>query len=101
MVFGQGIDPNKLWFARSGNDLTVQLLGTQDGMTLEGWYDSKHKPIEEFQTADGSELEGQQIERLVQAMAQFAPSLSADGTLPADQQQELNAVIAATWERGG
>ena len=101
VVFGQGIDPNKLWFARSGNDLTVQLLGTQDGMTLEGWYDSKHKPIEEFQTADGSELEGQQIERLVQAMAQFAPSLSADGTLPADQQQELNAVIAATWERGG
>ena len=100
VVFGPGIDPNKLWFARSGNDLTVQLLGTGDGMTLEGWYNAKHKPIEEFQTADGSELEGKQIERLVQAMAQFAPSLSADGTLPTDQQQELNAVIAAAWESG-
>ncbi|MEK6770996.1 MAG: calcium-binding protein, partial [Pseudomonadota bacterium] len=98
--FGEGIAREQLWFERTGDDLVVRVLGTSDGMTIEDWYNLERKPIEEFETADGSELEGKQIERLVQAMAQFAPSLSADGTLPTDQQQELNAVIAAAWERG-
>lgn len=96
--FGAGITQQNLWFSRSGNDLTINVLGTQDSMTLQGWYDSKHQPIEEIKTSNGYELEDKKIELLVQAMASFTPTPGSGTPLPTEMPNELQATLAAAWE---
>ncbi len=96
--FGSGITQQNLWFSRTGNDLTINILGTDDGMTLQGWYDSKHRPIEEFETSNGYELEDKKIELLVQAMASFTPTPGSGGVLPTEMPDQLQATLAAAWE---
>lgn len=96
--FGDGITHQDLWFSRTGNDLTINILGTDDGMTIEGWYSNKHRPIEEFQTSNGYELEDKQVALLVQAMASFTPTPGSGGVLPTEMPNELQATLAAAWE---
>ncbi len=96
--FGSGITQQNLWFSRTGNDLTINILGTQDGMTLQGWYGSKHQPIEEIKTSNGYELEDKKIELLVQAMASFTPTPGSGGVLPTEMPDQLQATLAAAWE---
>ncbi len=98
ILFGGGIAHDDLWFSRSGNDLNINVLGTNDGMTIEGWYSNKHKPIEEFQTSDGYELEDKQVQLLVQAMAAFTPAPGSGGVLPTEMPDQLQATLAAAWE---
>ncbi len=96
--FGDGITPDKLWFERVANDLRISILGTNDGMTVEGWYLNKHRPLEEIETANGYELEDKKIELLVQAMAAFSPLPGSGNVLPTEMPQELQATLAAAWE---
>ncbi len=99
--FGSGITQENLWFTRNGDNLLINILGTQDGMTLEGWYTSKHRPIEEIETANGYELEDRKIELLVQAMAAFSPTPGSGNVLPAEMPDSLQPVLAAAWESHG
>jgi len=69
-------------------------------MTIEGWYTNKHKPIEEFKTANGYELEAKQIDLLVQAMAVFSPSPGSATPLPTEMPDQLQAALAAAWDKG-
>jgi Ca2+-binding RTX toxin-like protein len=95
---GPGITQQNLWFSRTGDNLQINILGTDDGMTIEGWYSNKHKPIEEIQTANGDELEAKQVALLVQAMAAFTPAPGSGTPLPTEMPQELQATLAAAWE---
>ena len=96
--FGSGITQQNLWFSRSGDDLTINVLNSQDGMTIEDWFTTKHKPIEEFQTSNGAELEAKQVALLVQAMAAFTPTPGSGTPLPTEMPNELQAVLAGAWE---
>ncbi len=96
--FGTGITHEDLWFSRNGNNLQINVLGTDDGMTIEGWYSNKHKSIEEFQTSNGYELEDKQVQRLVQAMASFTPAPGSGGVLPTEMPDQLQATLAVAWE---
>ena len=96
--FGDGITQENLWFSRSGNNLNINVLGTDDGMTIEGWYSNKHKPIEEFQTSNGYELEDKKVQLLVQAMASFTPTPGSGTPLPTEMPDQLQATLAAAWE---
>lgn len=98
--FGIGIAPDRLWFERATNDLRISILGTNDGMTIEGWYSNKHKPIEEIKTANSYELEDKKIELLVQAMAAFSPIPGSGDSLPTEMPDQLQPVLAAAWESG-
>ena len=39
------------------NDLNINVLGTDDGLTVQNWFTTEHQPIEEIQTGNGAELE--------------------------------------------
>ncbi len=96
--FGADIALDRLWFERAANDLRISVLGTSDGLTIEGWYSNKHKPLEEIKTANGYELEDKQVALLVQAMAAFSPVPGSGNPLPTEMPQELQATLAAAWE---
>ena len=111
IVFGAGITQDHLWFSRTGDDLIVNILGTNDGLTFAGWYDAnphsddcddddhdQDRMIDEFQTSNGDELEAKQVQRLVQAMASFTPTPGSGTPLPTEMPDELQATLAAAWD---
>jgi Ca2+-binding RTX toxin-like protein len=101
LVFGAGIAEDQLWFARSGDDLVVSVLGTTDRATLQGWYSSAGNQLDHFELSDGATLAAAQVQQLVSAMSAFSapPASIADLTLM--QQQSVESVIAANWRSAG
>lgn len=98
LIFGQGIAPEQLWFRRDGFDLDVSIIGTQDEITITGWYLSSRVRVEIFETAGGVTLLDSQVQTLVDAMASFAPPAAGQTTLPQNYQDALAPVIATNWQ---
>jgi Ca2+-binding RTX toxin-like protein len=94
--FTGGISADQLWFRHVGKDLEVSVIGTTDKVTIQNWYSGSAYHIEQFQ-AGGLTLADTQVEKLVQAMASFAPPASGQSTLPTNYQPALQPVIAANW----
>jgi Ca2+-binding RTX toxin-like protein len=101
LVFGAGVAEDQLWFAQSGNDLVVSVLGTTDRATLQGWYSSAGNQLDHLELSDGTTLAAAQVQQLVSAMSAFSapPASIADLTLA--QQQSVESVIAANWRSPG
>ncbi|WP_276321798.1 calcium-binding protein [Herbaspirillum huttiense] len=71
------IRQTSLWFRHVGNDLQIDVLGGQDQITIKDWYvggaSGSDNHIERIRTAEGYTLYDSDVEKLVQAMASFAP----------------------------
>lgn len=98
LSLGKNISAEQLWFSRKGNDLHIQIRDTSDSVTISKHYVSPSHQLERFQLSDGRTLLGSDAEKLVQAMSGFAPSTTGQITLSTDEQNTLNAVIAAYWK---
>ena len=96
LQFLGGVTADQLWFRRTGLNLEISLIGTDDKVTVAGWYLGAR--VEEFKTADGKTLQDNHVQSLVQAMAAFAPPAAGQTTLPTDYAATLNPVIAANWQ---
>ncbi|MEJ2715014.1 MAG: calcium-binding protein [Acidihalobacter sp.] len=96
--FGADIGIDQLWFERSGEDLSVSIIGTDDSATISGWYAGAAYHVERIETADGHVLLDAQVENLVSAMAAFAPPAAGETNMPASYQDDLQPVIAANWQ---
>jgi Ca2+-binding RTX toxin-like protein len=93
-----GVSREQVWWRKSGNDLEMSILGTTDKVTVQNWYAGKSSQVEQFRTADGKVLLSTQVDRLVSAMAAFAPPAVGQTTLTAAQQTTLVPLIAANWK---
>lgn len=69
LLFGNDVDARQLWFSRSGDNLLVEVLGTEDRVTLRNWYAKQTNRLERILAGDGVAL--YQIDGLVQAMAAY------------------------------
>ncbi|MGH8658773.1 MAG: calcium-binding protein [Gammaproteobacteria bacterium] len=96
--FGPGLDPDQLWFSRSGDDLSITVLGGPDGITIQKWYSGSEDRVEEFHTTDGSVLYESQVQQLVQAMAAFDPPAAGETELSPQMREQLDPVLAAAWD---
>lgn len=74
-----------LWFSKSGNDLRIDVLGGTDEVLVKDWYQGtgSDKHIERIKTADGKTLYDTDVDKLVQAMASFAPPAATQTSWPA------------------
>ncbi|MBD9425934.1 calcium-binding protein [Pseudomonas sp. PDM15] len=98
LQFGSDIDAEELWLSRSGNDLKLQVIGTDDSVSIKNWYSSSSYQVEQLQVADGRALTASQVQNLVNAMASFGVPSGGESNLTADQRQQLDVVIAANWQ---
>ncbi|RZL45248.1 MAG: hypothetical protein EOP74_01850 [Variovorax sp.] len=96
-LFGGGVAADQLWFTRTGNNLDIAVIGTDDKFTVADWYSGSAYHVEKIKTSDGKVLLDSQVQSLVQAMASFSPPAAGQTTLPANYQSSLGAVIAANW----
>lgn len=101
LFFEGDISSNQLWFARSGNNLVVSVIGTQDHTTILNWFtasSSTNYQIEQIKAmGDGKTLLNTKVDQLVQAMAGMTPPPAGQITLTAEQQQALAPTLAAAW----
>ncbi|WP_040266321.1 calcium-binding protein [Pseudomonas rhodesiae] len=90
-----------LWFQRAGNDLRVQLLGSDTDITVQGWYDNSVSRLDRI-ALGGSHTDyllGTQVDQLVQAMAGFSGSHpgfdpKASGVI---SDASLLATLSSSW----
>lgn len=76
---------DQLQFNRVDNDLEVTLVGANDRLTVDGWFQDPANEIESFRLSDGSEISNTQINALIQAMASFSSQESSSEPLQADR----------------
>jgi len=100
LKFGSGIAADDLWFAQNGSDLLVTVRGTggTDAVRVKGWYSDSDNRLAKFQLSDGHVLEASNVQKLVQAMADFSTSSGTPTSLSGSEQQTVETVIAANWK---
>ncbi len=97
------VDPSLIWFQHQDNDLVITRIANNTKITIQDWYKGSGNHIERIELIDGYGL-GERVlldtavEKLVQAMAGFAPPAAGTTTLPSNYQAVLNPVIAANWQ---
>ncbi|XXQ67830.1 putative Ig domain-containing protein [Neisseriaceae bacterium B1] len=109
-----GLNAEQLWFKRNGRDLIITGtgIGNRDQITLENYYFSatphitppnginpvEHKnKIDQIQLANGQHIDYAQLDKLVQAMAGFAPSAGAEISLVQQQQNYMQQISASSY----
>ena len=96
--FGAGVSERQIWFQRSGDNLELSLIGTNDKLTLQNWYSNSTYRVRGFDLGNGKTLLENQVDNLVSAMAAFSPPAAGQTSLPANYQATLDPVIAANWK---
>lgn len=96
--FGADISAEQLWFSRTGNDLSVSVVGSQDTVSISNWYLGTAYHVERIEDGNGQVVLDSQVQNLVNAMAAFAPPAAGQTSLPTDYQASLAPVIAANWQ---
>jgi hypothetical protein len=100
LEFTGGITDNQLWFLQSGNDLQIDLLGTQTEVSIKNWFSGGGNQLQEI-TAGGLKINSQ-ISQLVQAMATYSannpgfdPTTSGLSSVP--NNTNVQTTLAAAW----
>jgi Haemolysin-type calcium binding protein related domain len=93
------VTDENLWFVHSGNNLVVDLLGTNDQVTIMNWFGSNAGAQVESFHADGLTLDTQ-VAALVSAMASYAsanPGFNPTTATSMPTNTALQTEIAAAW----
>jgi Ca2+-binding RTX toxin-like protein len=98
LLFDADVASDQLWFRRSGTALEISIIGTADKVTVSNWYGGASNHLERIQVADGHYLLDSKVDQLVQAMAAMAPPPMGQTDFSAAQHQQLEAVLAASWQ---
>ncbi|MBX8531875.1 hypothetical protein K5D32_19560 [Pseudomonas cichorii] len=93
----QSIDPSKLWFSRSGNDLLIDVVGSSDQVNVSGWYSSDSHQLDIIKSGEAA-LYANAVDSLVSAMAGFGPASGGELTLTQQQRDQVDVLIAANWK---
>ena len=95
--FGTGIATDQLWFARSGDDLSVSIVGQADSVLIDDWYLGSQHRVDAFELASGESLEAAQVQSLVDAMAAFGAPPPGSERIPPAMMDQLGSTIAGAW----
>jgi hypothetical protein len=98
--FTGGITDQNLWFLQSGNNLQIDILGTNTSVTATNWFSSGSNQFQEI-TAGSLKIDSQ-VSQLVQAMATYSANNSGfDPTSPnisaIPNNTSLQNSLAAAW----
>ena len=98
LVFTGGVTADRLWLEQRGDDLVFRVTGSDDSVTIEGWYlDDSHR-VERVEGGDGRVLLAADVDRLVAAMAVFNAVPAGELTPPLVSVPALAPVLAAAWQ---
>jgi len=88
LVLGDGIDLDSLWFNQNNIDLEINIIGTEDKITVANWYSNDLYQLDEVHVNDSTILTSQ-LEQLVNAMSSYAIE---DGEIPLAASNQLQPI---------
>jgi Ca2+-binding RTX toxin-like protein len=89
---------SQLWLTKSGNNLDIGIIGTQDHVVIQDWYKGSANQVEKITAlGDGKSLSASKVNALVTAMAKFAAPAEGVTTLPVATQTALTKILASSW----
>lgn len=91
------LSKENIWLKRSENHLVVDILGSDDQVTIQNWYSNEKYQLDEIET-DAAVLQRDQVSQLVNAMAGFADPLDESGAIKSDIQEVISPILATTWK---
>jgi Ca2+-binding RTX toxin-like protein len=97
LVIGGDVDYDQLWFQRIGNDLAIDIVGTSDRITVQGWYSSEANQLDRIELSDGDYISANDVDLLRAAMATIAPPVAGQLNLDQQVKQVLAPTLAASW----
>ncbi|WP_225200042.1 calcium-binding protein [Herbaspirillum sp. alder98] len=103
--FAGGITAEQLWFRKTGKNLEVSVIGTDDSVTIVDWYADDARRVDRFDLIPDASyyesgtrsLDMEKVEALVQAMSAFSPPPEGTTSLPQDYLAVLAPPLAAGW----
>ncbi len=98
LSFSDDIATTQLWFRQVDDDLEVQIIGTEDRVTINDWYVGTDNRIAVFETSEGETLNAANVENLVSAMAAFSPPALGETELSVALNDALSSVITGNWQ---
>lgn len=93
----QNTSADNLWFIKSGNDLLIDVIGSDDEITVQDWYKNDNQKLDVIQAGD-LKLLANKVDNLVNAMAAFSAPAGGEAQLAEDVRDQLTPVIAANWQ---
>lgn len=97
LVFEGGITKENLWFSQDGDNLVIDVIGSEDQVVVSDWYDGDAAKLDDISTA-GFALASENVATLVNAMAQFGAPPAGNASLPQAVRDELAPVLAVSWQ---
>jgi hypothetical protein len=99
LEFGAGYSNDQLWLVRSGQNLQIDIMGTENELTVSNWFGNTGNTLGDIATADGLKIDSG-ISSLVQAMATFSnqnPGFNPTAVAQAPTDATLQNAIAVAW----
>jgi Ca2+-binding RTX toxin-like protein len=96
LSFDASIANDQLWFSKSGQDLSIQVVGSADQVSITNWYQGAANQVE-FIEAGGKSLKNTQVNVLVDAMSTLTPPAAGQTTLSADTLNKLAPALKSAW----
>lgn len=97
LAFSSDVASDHLWFEHVGQDLRIDVIGSTETVTLKSWYATSPGHASAIIAGDGKTVSDVDVEKLVQAMASFAPPAAGQTAMTPTEQQQLAPVLAANW----
>ncbi|WP_293269078.1 calcium-binding protein, partial [Neptunomonas sp.] len=93
----EDVNPEDLWFSRTGDHLQVDVAGTDNQVTISNWYEGADYQLDHIEAGD-SVLLNNQIDQLVSAMAAYGAPSGAGNDIPQATKEGLQVVLAQSWQ---
>lgn len=94
--------PESVWFKQSGQDLVIEVMGSDVDVTVAGWFANSSSALSQITTSNGWVIDGQ-VSQLVQAMASYSSAHAGFDTQTGGPQvptdAALQAAIAGSWHQ--
>ncbi len=98
LLLGEDIAADQLWFRQDGRDLTVEVIGTDDRVTVDAWFGPQGETLDQVELSSGEVLTASEVNNLVQAMAAFDPPGADETAIPEAYREQLQPVVASAWQ---
>lgn len=86
-----------LWLSRNGDDLQINVAGTNDQVSVEDWYSGADSQLDEIRV-NNAVLLNNQVDQLVSAMASFEVPNGVGNVIQQNVKDDLQSVLASTWQ---
>ena len=96
LLFGD-VASDDLWLSRSGDNLIVDVVGTDDWVKINDWYADDSNQLDTIE-ASNLLLHRDQVDQLVNAMAAFDVPDGVGAVVPDDVRQQLEPTLTSVWQ---